>query len=36
VRELLDTVIGRILDHLGLAHALTRRWGGDVQLEKRS
>jgi 4-hydroxy-3-polyprenylbenzoate decarboxylase len=36
VRELLDTVVGRLLDHLGLAHALTRRWGGDVHLEKRS
>jgi 4-hydroxy-3-polyprenylbenzoate decarboxylase len=36
VRELLDTVIGRLLDHLGLAHTLTRRWGGDVHLEKRS
>jgi 4-hydroxy-3-polyprenylbenzoate decarboxylase len=35
VRELLDTVIGRLLDHLGLAHTLTRRWGGDLHLEKQ-
>jgi 4-hydroxy-3-polyprenylbenzoate decarboxylase len=32
VRDLLDTVIGRLLDQLGLAHALTRRWGKDVEL----
>jgi 4-hydroxy-3-polyprenylbenzoate decarboxylase len=25
--DLLDTVIGRILDHLALQHALVRRWG---------
>ena len=36
VRELLDTVVGRLLDHLGIVHALSRRWGGDVRLEKRS
>lgn len=34
VEELLDTVIGRLLDHLGLEHKLTRRWGGDVRLEE--
>ena len=32
VRELLDTVIGRLLDHLELPHTLSRRWGGDVRL----
>jgi flavin prenyltransferase len=35
VRDLLDTVIGRLLDHLGLPHALTTRWGEDVEREKR-
>ena len=25
--DLIDTVIGRVLDHLGLDHALARRWG---------
>ena len=34
--ELLDTVVGRLCDHLGLAHALTRRWGESINLEKRS
>jgi 4-hydroxy-3-polyprenylbenzoate decarboxylase len=34
--ELLDTVVGRLCDHLGLAHALTRRWGENINLEKRS
>lgn len=34
IEELLDTVIGRLLDHLGLDHKLTRRWGGDVRLEE--
>jgi flavin prenyltransferase len=27
IAQLIDTVIGRICDHLGLAHQLTRRWG---------
>lgn len=31
VTELLDTVVGRLLDHLGLEHTLTRRWGTDVR-----
>lgn len=35
VTELLDTVVGRLLDHLGFDHSLTRRWGGDIRLEKR-
>jgi 4-hydroxy-3-polyprenylbenzoate decarboxylase len=25
--EALDTVVGRLLDHLGVAHDLVRRWG---------
>jgi flavin prenyltransferase len=28
--QLLDTVVGRVCDQLGLEHSLTRRWGGDV------
>jgi flavin prenyltransferase len=31
VTDLLDTVVGRVLDHLGLEHTLTRRWGTDVR-----
>jgi 4-hydroxy-3-polyprenylbenzoate decarboxylase len=27
VDDLVDFVVARILDHLGLAHALTPRWG---------
>lgn len=30
IDDLLDTVVGRLLDHLGLRHASTRRWGVDV------
>lgn len=36
ITELLDTVVGRICDHLELPHQLTRRWGGEIGLEKRS
>lgn len=36
VGELLDTVLGRVLDHLGLDHSLTHRWGGDRRPEKLS
>jgi 4-hydroxy-3-polyprenylbenzoate decarboxylase len=25
--EALDTVVGRVLDHVGLEHDLLRRWG---------
>lgn len=32
VVELLDTVIGRICDHIGLDIRLTRRWGTDIQM----
>ena len=28
IDDLLDFVVGRILDHLGLEHSLTARWGG--------
>jgi 4-hydroxy-3-polyprenylbenzoate decarboxylase len=34
--QLLDTVVGRICDQLGLAHRLTRRWGSERDTEKRS
>ena len=36
IADLLDTVVGRVCDHLGLTHELTRRWGTDIHLEKRS
>lgn len=36
VAQLLDTVIGRLCDQLGLPHQLTRRWGADIGLEKRT
>lgn len=36
VVELLDTVIGRVCDHLGLDNHLTRRWGSDVNLKERA
>jgi 4-hydroxy-3-polyprenylbenzoate decarboxylase len=29
VRELVDFIVARILDHLDVAHQLCRRWGGD-------
>jgi 4-hydroxy-3-polyprenylbenzoate decarboxylase len=35
VAELVDTVIARLCDHLGIEHRLGRRWGQDVNLEKR-
>lgn len=41
IEQLLDTVIGRVCDHLGLSHRLTRRWGAetpasDLELKERS
>jgi flavin prenyltransferase len=27
IDELVDTVVGRVLDHLGVSHGLVRRWG---------
>jgi 4-hydroxy-3-polyprenylbenzoate decarboxylase len=32
IMDLLDTVVGRILDQLGLEHQKTRRWGADINL----
>ena len=32
LNDAMDTVLSRVLDHLGLANALTPRWGDDVQL----
>jgi 4-hydroxy-3-polyprenylbenzoate decarboxylase len=29
VTEVVDTIIARVLDHLGIAHHLIKRWGGD-------
>jgi 4-hydroxy-3-polyprenylbenzoate decarboxylase len=29
IAQLIDTVIGRVCDHLGLPHQLTRRWGAE-------
>lgn len=36
VEQLLDTVVGRVLDHLGLDHDLLERWGarGALEVEK--
>jgi 4-hydroxy-3-polyprenylbenzoate decarboxylase len=28
LEDAIDTVVGRVLDHLGVAHDLLRRWGG--------
>jgi 4-hydroxy-3-polyprenylbenzoate decarboxylase len=36
IGALLDTVLGRVLDHLGLDHTITRRWGGEPRAEKKS
>lgn len=36
VSDLLDSVIARLCDHLGLAHSIARRWGVDVNLEQRN
>jgi 4-hydroxy-3-polyprenylbenzoate decarboxylase len=35
IDELLDTVLGRVLDHLGLEHSITRRWGGELRVQGR-
>ncbi len=35
VSDLVDSVVARLCDHLGLSHALGRRWGHEVNLEKR-
>jgi 4-hydroxy-3-polyprenylbenzoate decarboxylase len=33
LEDALDSVLSRVLDHLGLPNALSRRWGQDVSLE---
>jgi 4-hydroxy-3-polyprenylbenzoate decarboxylase len=33
VDQLLDTVVGRVLDHLGLEHDLVKRWGDKAREE---
>jgi 4-hydroxy-3-polyprenylbenzoate decarboxylase len=33
IDDALDSVLARVLDHLGLPNALSRRWGQDVNLE---
>ena len=38
IEQLVDTVVARVVDHLGLDHELMKRWGspvGDAQGEKR-
>ena len=32
LEEVVDTVLARVLDHLGLDHAIARRWGKDASL----
>ncbi len=32
LEEAVDTVLARVLDHLGLDHAIARRWGRDASL----
>ena len=34
LEDAIDSVLSRVLDHLGLPNALTRRWGEDVTLEE--
>ena len=33
IEELVDFVVARILDHLGVAHELGRRWGEDIPMD---
>jgi flavin prenyltransferase len=33
VQEVVDTVVARVLDHLGIAHALVGRWGEEARME---
>jgi flavin prenyltransferase len=35
IDELVDFVVARILDHLGVEHALTQRWGEDRKPKRR-
>jgi 4-hydroxy-3-polyprenylbenzoate decarboxylase len=34
LEQAVDTVVGRILDHLGLEHDLVKRWGDDTKEAK--
>jgi flavin prenyltransferase len=36
LEDALDSVLARVLDHVGLPNALSRRWGQDVELESKS
>ncbi len=36
VLDLVDSVIARLCDHLGLKHSIARRWGVDVNLDKQT
>jgi flavin prenyltransferase len=36
LEDAIDSVLARVLDHLGLPNALSRRWGEDVHLSRRS
>jgi 4-hydroxy-3-polyprenylbenzoate decarboxylase len=36
VQEVVDTVVARVLDHLGVAHGLVARWGEDQDAFKNS
>jgi 4-hydroxy-3-polyprenylbenzoate decarboxylase len=36
VAQLIDTVIARVCDHLGIDNQLARRWGSDVTLKERA
>ena len=33
IEQVIDTVVGRVLDHLGIAHTLSPRWQEENQLE---
>lgn len=33
IDDLVDFVVARVLDHLGVAHSVGRRWGGDEEWE---
>jgi len=35
IDDLIDFVVARVLDHLGIAHNLMRRWGGDEPPPRR-
>ncbi len=35
VSDLVDSVIARLCDHLDIQHSIARRWGVDVNLDKR-